>query len=221
MKSFSLESMSEAYNSKTQRERIVMLCVVLAVIFFSWYLISGKTLENNLHSAKMKRENLLSLSEKIMSQYDAFVKGDSLNKDIERIGKRISLIKSKMDIIDKDLQEINERTIPIGEIVLLLRDVLEANDGLSLQSMKVYPSEIVKATSANSSMKDSFEKNMISMSLKGGYSSVFSYLKKIESLKWSIYWQDVKYSVVDYPVAEVDIHLYTLSIVEEGDHGPG
>ena len=51
--------------------------------------------------------------------------------------------------------------------------------------------------------------------LKGDYSSVFDYLKKIEALQWSVFWQDVKYSVDVYPQAVVDIHLYTLSIIED------
>ena len=123
-----------------------------------------------------------------------------------------------MDAIDRDLKKINESTVPIGEIVLLLKDVLEANNDLSLQSMKVYPSEIVKANvRSGSSVEDSFEKNMIAISLRGGYSSVLSYLRKIEGLEWSVYWQDVKYSVNNYPMADVDIHLYTLSIVEDRD----
>ena len=96
---------------------------------------------------------------------------------------------------------------------------LEANDDLSLQSMKVYPSELVQShTESDKPIEESFEKNMISIKLKGGYSSVFSYLEKIENLQWNVYWQDVKYSVDDYPTAEVDIHLYTLSIIEEHGH---
>ena len=55
---------------------------------------------------------------------------------------------------------------------------------------------------------------MISLKLKGDYVNVFDYLKKIESLKWSVFWEDVNYIVESYPQAVVSIKLYTLSIIE-------
>ena len=127
----------------------------------------------------------------------------------------MSSVQSKMSVIDEEITGFNEKTIPIGEIVLLLRDLLKANNQLSLESLKVYPSEIIKKDSQkDGSFEDAFEKIMISMTLKGTYSSIFMYLKKIESLNWSVFWENVEYSVDEHPIANVTIQIYTLSIIE-------
>jgi MSHA biogenesis protein MshJ len=212
-----LYSMPEKYNSLLLRERLLLVLLVFSLIFFAWYLVWGSPIEKSIMAAKSKRENLLSISETIMAKYNFSEDSKAMDRSVAIIDKRISTVKSKVDFIDEDIKRFNEKTIAIGEIVLLLRDLLEANQQLSLESLNVYPVEIIKKrNSDNSSFEDAFEKNVISLSLTGNYASVFDYLKKIEALNWSVFWQDVKYSVESYPVAKVNIQLYTLSIIEDG-----
>ncbi|MGS2717660.1 hypothetical protein ACVBE9_05765 [Eionea flava] len=205
-----------AFNALALRERILLLALSCCVLFFVWYVFVGSPLEKAIESAEKQRENLLTLSEKLVSSY-ALSKD---NKDVERniaiIDKRISSVQSKMTLIDREIKDFNQKTIPIDQIVLLLRDLLTANSQLSLESLKVYPSEIIRNDRGKEgSFEDAFEKSMIAMTLTGTYSSIFSYLKKMEELKWSVFWEDVEYSVVDYPMATITIQIYTLSIIEE------
>ncbi len=206
----------DKYNNLVIRERILLLFLVLAVVFFIWYVAFGFSLENDIKTAESKRERLVSLSESIVEKYDVNEDQKMMDRNIAIIDKRMSSVRSKMNLIDKDIKNFNDQTIAIGEIVLLLRDLLSANQNLSLKSLKVYPSELIKKKSSDSSsFEDAFEKNVISLTLQGNYSSVFDYLKNIEALKWSVFWQDVKYQVDAYPNAIVEIHLYTLSIIED------
>lgn len=208
-------SISEKYNGLVLRERVLVLFLTLAVVFFFWYMIFGLPLEQSISSAKAKRENMLTLSESIMASYQSSEDKKSLDRNIAIIDNRISSVKSKMQLIEEEITRFNNETIAIGEIVLLLKDLLQANQDLSLESLKVYPAEVIKKkNNETSSFEDAFEKNVIALELKGSYSSVFDYLKKIETLKWSVFWQDVKYSVQEYPMASVQIQLYTLSIIE-------
>jgi MSHA biogenesis protein MshJ len=212
----SVGEISEKYNSLVIRERVLVLLLMLSVVFFVWYLLWGLSAENSIQTAKTKREALLSLSESIISKYDVQAEKQSFDRNIAIIGKRMSSVKSKMGVIDSDLKRFNQETIAIGEIVLLLRDILSANQSLSLESLKVYPAELIRKKDAkNGDFTGVFEKNVISLTLKGNYSSVFDYLKKIESLTWSVFWQDVQYKVDQYPAAVVTIQLYTLSIIED------
>jgi len=203
------------YHALVFRERLLVLFLLVSLIFFIWYLFFGLSLEQSIESSERDREKLLSASESIMSNYDFSSEQQSIDKNIALIDKRISTVKSKVDLIDEDIQRFNERTINVSKIVLLLRDILTANNQLTLESLKVFPAEILKKqTTDEKSFEDAFEKNVIALSLKGDYASVFDYLTKIEALDWSVFWQEVKYVVEDYPVATVDIKLYTLSIIE-------
>ncbi len=215
MKVLTLHEIANKYNALVIRERASLLCLSGAVVFFIWYVCWGFSIENAVDAAKTKREALLSMSESIMSKYEVLGSQDSRDRNIAIIGKRMSSVKSKMTVIDDDLQRFNDETIAIGEIVLLLRDLLSTNNDLSLESLKVYPAELIKKKeSSTGDFTNIFEKNVISLTLKGSYASVFDYLKEIESLKWNVFWQDVKYKVEQYPEATVVIHLYTLSIIE-------
>ena len=203
------------YNSLVLRERILLIALVCSVVFFIWYFFWGYPASTNIEQANNKREKLLTLSESIVSKYDFSEEQHAVERNIAIIDKRMSSVRSKMSIIDDEITQFNEKTIPVGEVILLLRDLLSANNELSLESLKVYPSELIKEKSNNNDdFEDAFEKSMISLTLKGTYASIFDYLKKIEALKWSVFWEDVEYSVDQYPIAKVTIQLYTLSIIE-------
>lgn len=58
-------------------------------------------------------------------------------------------------------------------------------------------------------------KHSVRVSLEGSFFPVIEYLKTLEGLPWKLFWQQMRYSVDDYPVARVDFEVYTLS-TEEG-----
>ena len=47
--------------------------------------------------------------------------------------------------------------------------------------------------------------------MEGRYFDIQAYLESIETLPWQFYWKKFSYRVIDYPMAEVEIELYTLS----------
>ncbi|MFT6102080.1 MAG: MSHA biogenesis protein MshJ [Candidatus Endobugula sp.] len=203
------------YHALVLRERILLIGLACCLLFFLWYVFFGYPAEKNIVKSKDKREQLLTLSEDIISNYDFSKEQKNTERNMAIIDKRMSSVQSKMSVIDDEVTRFNEKTIPIDEIVLLLRDLLKANSQLSLESLKVYPSEIIKNDGGGGgSFEDAFEKSMISITLKGTYSSIFSYLKTVESLDWSIFWENVEYSVDEYPIASVAIQIYTLSVIE-------
>jgi MSHA biogenesis protein MshJ len=51
----------------------------------------------------------------------------------------------------------------------------------------------------------------IMLTLEGEYFDIQRYLQKIESLQWQFYWKKFDYTVSEYPMAKVQLELYTLS----------
>jgi len=47
---------------------------------------------------------------------------------------------------------------------------------------------------------------------QGDYASTLSYLKKLEKLPWKFYWDEVTYEVLQYPKAQISVHIHTLSL---------
>jgi MSHA biogenesis protein MshJ len=52
----------------------------------------------------------------------------------------------------------------------------------------------------------------------GSYAELIQLMKEMENLKWKFYWESLDYTVKQYPDAEVEIRVFTLSS-EEGLFG--
>lgn len=48
--------------------------------------------------------------------------------------------------------------------------------------------------------------------IRGDYAAVNDYFNQLEALPWSFQWSRLDYQVVDYPTAEVEFEIYTLSL---------
>lgn len=52
----------------------------------------------------------------------------------------------------------------------------------------------------------------IEIEFYGDFNSTVSYLKAVEALPWRFYWDEVNYTVEEYPQALVKVVIYTLSL---------
>jgi len=52
------------------------------------------------------------------------------------------------------------------------------------------------------------------LEFEGDYFAVLAYLRALEALKSSFFWDAIQYEVIEYPKARVRLHLHTLSLSE-------
>ena len=52
------------------------------------------------------------------------------------------------------------------------------------------------------------------VTFEGSYFDTQAFLAEAEQLDWKIYWQEVAFSVKEYPTAQIEIELFTLSTSE-------
>jgi MSHA biogenesis protein MshJ len=58
-------------------------------------------------------------------------------------------------------------------------------------------------------------KHGVVLNLRGDYFRVLDLMKSLENLSWKFYWESLDYKVTDYPKAEIELRVFTLSS-EEG-----
>ncbi len=58
-------------------------------------------------------------------------------------------------------------------------------------------------------------KHGVVLHLRGDYFRVLALIKSLENLSWKFYWESLDYKVIDYPDAEIELRVFTLSS-EEG-----
>ena len=58
-------------------------------------------------------------------------------------------------------------------------------------------------------------KHGVVLKLRGDFFNILALIKSLENLQWKFYWESLDYVVTDYPKAEIELRVFTLSS-EEG-----
>lgn len=89
----------------------------------------------------------------------------------------------------------------------LLREILLHKPGLRLQSLDTAPGEPLLANSERSARIVRYNVNA---RVEGGYLAALDYLRSLEQLPWTLFWDGVELQVQEYPRSIVALNLYTL-----------
>lgn len=170
---------------------------------------------------------------------------DANNTDNKKINSRITSMKTDLDERSSELEtwqaritkdpnlelreELKSLNQEIGEI-----DAKLENDAKSLVDAKLMP-EILKRmlnttdvellslenlppkTLMNSGDSTLYQ-HTVRLTLKGRYLDIMKHLEKVEKSEYTFYWHLINYHVVQYPVSEVTVEVYTLSISKDFLH---
>ncbi|MDH3872354.1 MAG: hypothetical protein OEU44_09075, partial [Gammaproteobacteria bacterium] len=52
------------------------------------------------------------------------------------------------------------------------------------------------------------------LQLEGSYLATLRYLRALEALPWKFFWEELNFEVVEHPVAQVTLDIYTLGFLE-------
>ncbi len=52
------------------------------------------------------------------------------------------------------------------------------------------------------------------LQLEGSYLATLRYLRALEALPWKFFWEQLDFEVVEHPVAQVTLDIYTLGLLE-------
>ncbi len=229
-------------NAKTQRERLVIALLPLALVYS---LFSGLLLMP-LEEEKAVLRDRLTAAEQQMKKVSAQerVLAQALSNDPNAPKKReIEDLEARLAQIDSDLQTLATGLIAADMLPQALHDVLQTMGSLSLLGMETLapsrlnlaPAALIEPAQVNGDdelpeqvgeivaageqdrVGDDIGvfKHSVIVSLEGQYFDVIAYLRALEQLSWKIYWHAIDYQVQQYPTARVSIEVYTLS-TEEG-----
>ncbi len=211
------------YNALEFRQRVLILCSILSVLYMGWYFLLEMPLNQSIKN--LQAENSY-LNEKINGD-DSFSSIDAT--DIALLNNRLTLVKKEVEQLNGDLSHHFSIIGSVDELLVIVKELLESNQGLVVEELKLLPTEIVNVENyynVNESAVESeseydvaelneenivLYKHKIHLQLKGNYIDLTRYLKQVESLKWGLFTQDINYKVNKHPEAAISLLLYTLS----------
>lgn len=218
-----ITNLLEKIDSRVLRERVLIFLTLLALIFLLWnFLVQAKFVrERNAlqaEAAKVATEqqtlqtqmNTLAMA---MASDPAIAKTniiEKLNTDIASVEERLSGLSQGLisaEQLPKVLEEVLLRT---SSVRLLQVRTLAATE---LQLVTATPDATGQGNPAAGGT--GVYKHGVLIRVAGSYSQLIQLMTEIEALQWKFYWESLDYTVKQYPNAEIDIRVFTLSS-EEG-----
>ncbi|WP_135382253.1 type 4a pilus biogenesis protein PilO [Vibrio tasmaniensis] len=164
--------------------------------------------EKNVKSMSLTQSNQKQQGELLVLQA-------KLNKDPDKeIDLELKKLLVESQELSFELAEIVDRLVTPSQMAQLLESVLNAGNGLKLESLESLQPEAISNNQENSDNSKYFL-HPVRMELTGSYFDISIYLQALESLPVSYYWRTFEYSVEEYPKARLVFEVYTLGTRQE------
>ena len=128
------------------------------------------------------------------------------NNDIQTVKNEIIIAKRKLALNpNKELETKIGSLVTPTQMTRLLEQVLRHSSALTLESMtSLPPQQLIPGNDVGYFM------HPVSLTFRGSYFDVVDYLKKLETLPVKYYWLSLNYQVEKYPLANIELKVYTL-----------
>ncbi len=216
------------FNERPVRERALLAITALVVVLFAgWELAVAPVVAGN----EQLRSRQVSLSDTHASLMEQQVSlSEQLASDPSQVLRnQLTARKQRLERLNNELAETTGRLIAPRAMVVLLRDMLAAQDKLKLlgvdllapvpvfERQSVSDRESAGESAGNGNGNDETAEPLLfahdaEIVLRGGYMDVLDYLETLEAMDARLGWVLLEYDSSDYPDNEVRIRVRTLSL---------
>ncbi len=212
------------YNALDLRQRVLILCSILSIVYMAWYFLLEIPISKKI---KQHHAENIYLSGRSSADNNSFSSIDAT--DIASLNSQLAIVKREVDQLNNDLSHYFSIIGSVDELLVIVKELLESNEGLIVEELKLLPTEVVNIENyydINEGIDEGegehndaelnqdeivLYKHKIHLQLKGNYVDLTRYLQQVESLKWGLFTQDISYKVNKHPDAAISLLLYTLS----------
>ncbi len=213
----------ERFEAFSLRERSLIAASIIVVMFLFWdtLLLSPQEIQQKKIVVEMYNTNQQTeaVAEKI-KEMSAALRGSQ----VTHINARVNELQTLLGKLKQQQKDLTIEFIQPVQMVGVLRDMLHAESGLVLTSLEslgvqpLFPTEGDNKTKnekkGTRTQQPEIYKHGLRIVFEGNYFKTLNYLRALEAMPWSLYWDNVEYRVTKYPKANVVITVHTLSLHE-------
>ncbi|TRX52813.1 hypothetical protein [Thalassomonas sp. M1454] len=210
--------LSEKFSKLTSREQYIILLSGVIIFFL---LFNSLVFENNQTKTNRVKKSLTQLKSKNSTLTLELAKAQVqiAKNPNDELHQSIELYQQKLASMDKQLYSLTNELISPQEMRKALQNLLNLSK-VKIVSFESLPAETLLAQSAkepseNNSEQIDLYRHSIRITLEGDFFQLRDYLKSVENMPWSFYWHEFDYSVSEYPNAQLNIEMYSLSTKKE------
>jgi MSHA biogenesis protein MshJ len=200
------------YRHLNNRERTLILLAGLALIFSGgWFsvaepmMIANQKTKDRIAGAERETKEL----QNQITMLQRSMRGDpntALRDEMELAKGMTEEIKNDLLIKHNLVVESKTMGILLGEVVTKARGVkiksLENKDPISLKI-------------GNNQGAVVLYKHNVGLKVGGSFNNILAFLKSLNNIPYTIYWQRFNYDAKSYPESELEIDFYTVSLQKD------
>ena len=200
------------YQNLSERERLLTQ-ITLHVFILA---LLGFLLIDPMWSATMQKRNETTLltGENNQLQQQLFeLQSSAVTDPNQALRDQIETLSAQQQSLELRINNLTDALVSPEHMVTILEQMLTQDKRLKITSLVSIPKEEIELEQGDS--KSRLFRHGLKVTVSATYPSLVEYLKRLDALRWRLYWQSLEYKVSRYPKGELTLEVYTLS-TEEG-----
>lgn len=201
-------------NSRSTRERVLLIFLGWALIYTFWYLFVSRSLSYQERELKNNISAMQNKVQTVREQAKVILEIATKYSTAEQLESKKAL-SSKAEYVKKNIISTAQSLTVEKNVEEIVRDILnQPTKGIILVNVKGTTTEaLIPPNVDTSDIPPSLlhlYKHGMDLEFQSDYFDAVSYLGKLENLTWHLYWDSLEYKVTDYPKASVLVKFYIL-----------
>jgi len=208
-------SLTQWFDKRVKRERIILLvCAVVVIVFVLNLLV--------LEPISQKRRMVTKSVSDLRSELDNLVFEEAIiverraNDPDEKNRLRIVTLETELTQLRQQLEGNIVNLVAPADIPELLKSLLTQQKKLKLENLKNLSPEIVdlKLPTDKNVVVPNLYRHRLNLEFSGDYLTILKYLHQLEQFPRALAWEDIIIETDKYPQVTVRMQVYTLSLSE-------
>ena len=207
-------ALSEWFEQRPLRERVILLSAICVVMVYVWMLIGFDALASK---GDAWRQQLLNLEEENLrlSQQHAMLMLDAEEEPNTALERQIARLRAQNDRLDTEVGAMSVTLVEPERMAMVLSRVMANQPSIQLVSVQNKSAEQLFFRAVDSGEPLVVYKHGLRLSLSGTYLDSLQYLADIENLGVRFFWETAEFSVAEYPNGKLTLEVFTLSTKEQ------
>ena len=207
-----IEALLEKYRAVTPRERKLIVIAAHTVIAGVYVLFILAPLWTSSLSERRQANEIESNVLRMQAHLERLRSSPQLDPN-EPVRDDIQKIAAQKDVIDGRIQNLTDTLVSPENMPEIFENMMTQDRSLKLISLKNKAGENVSVDAEFANVD--LYRHGVEIRMQADYPSLMSYLKRLDSMNWKLYWQTLDYRIDEYPHGELLLEVFTLSTREE------
>jgi MSHA biogenesis protein MshJ len=218
-----INNLFEKIDSRILRERALIFITLLAVVFLLWNFLVQANFDRDRKALQEEADKISSEQRSLETQINTLAMAMASDPAIAK-NNEIRRLNTDIDVVETKLSGLSQGLISAEQLPKVLEEVLLRTASVKLLQVRTLAASELQLMPVAKDSKGEGKtptsgtgvyKHGVLIRVAGSYAQLIQLMTEIEALQWKFYWESLDYTVKQYPNAEIDIRVFTLSS-EEG-----